>query len=87
MLIHMECSNSDKEQEEISKAPCPRKVATSFSEFVRKVCYGDAIKRMGYYKFSEDPDQCGTDEESWSDDEEREFEKPPQTFTKFVADR
>lgn len=76
-------------QEDVPKALRPVKVAENFTEFIEQVCYGDLIKKKRLQKFSEDPEKCEDDEESWSDgeDEEKEIELPDQTFTYFVGSK
>lgn len=72
-------------QDEQSKAPPPKKIANSFSEFIESVCFGNKIESLGIFKFTDDPSKSEEPIETWSDDEEDhiEYKLPPQTFTPF----
>ena len=73
--------------DEQPKAPPPRKVAASFSEFVSTICLGAGLQKLGLRKFTEDPAKDTEHIEPWDSDEEVEYDMPPKQFTHFAAPR
>lgn len=56
--------------DEQSRAPPPRKVAMTFSEFVDVCCFGNKLAKMGIKRFTEKNVEEDEDEEDWSDSDE-----------------
>lgn len=61
--------------DEQSRAPPPRKVALTFSEFVDVCCFGNKLAKMGIKRFTEKNVEADEDDEKWSDSEDDEKAK------------
>lgn len=71
--------------DEQPKAPPPRKVASTFSEFVDNLCLGVGLQKAGIRKFTEDPSKDREHIEPWDSDEEVEYDWPEKKFVAFSA--